>query len=81
MEGFKPYKGVSSNISYNCCFIQLTVVSNPIREYLQIHQVGLYRLLVALVSNPIREYLQMYLQIQEYAHQPVSNPIREYLQM
>ena len=55
---FKPYKGVSSNL-YLCLLLSfLTLVSNPIREYLQIYSF-FYPFLLLNVSNPIREYLQI----------------------
>ena len=57
-QRFKPYKGVSSNRPLVATSNSLIVVSNPIREYLQI------RFCICFwpiwrVSNPIREYLQM----------------------
>ena len=38
MGSFKPYKGVSSNTRTCLCLSLMLLVSNPIREYLQIYE-------------------------------------------
>ncbi len=81
IESFKPYKGVSSNRFLFTVMATLHVVSNPIREYLQIILV-LFVCQTKKVSNPIREYLQILLVFALFQRKSyVSNPIREYLQI
>ena len=57
---FKPYKGISSNVSKSQMVRSFMTVSNPIREYLQIHSRKVKQRFRD-VSNPIREYLQIVL--------------------